>query len=533
MPTELTALGDAVFLSANDGVDGFELWRAQNGIGGRPRCATSIPGRRARAGGAGGGERRALLQRRRRDARRRAVAQRRQRPDGAARQSGQRRRRRPARFRRADRPRRHGAVRAPTTACTGSSCGRAAATRGEHAPGEGHQSRPAALSRSSSSSSRSATRCCSPPTTASTARSCGAATAARPAPRWSPTSPAGPASSGRARAHAGRRARSSSPPTRAASARSCGRPTARRRARRRSPTSIPDRPAHRRALLTAVGERVVLHRRRRRCTAPSCGSATVRRAARIWSRTSARRQRLSGRRRVLPRRRRRDALLHRRRRRARHRAVEERRHGGGHGAGARHQSRAGAIRSPAFLRNVDGTLFFVADDGVHGARAVDAATAREAGTQMVADINPTAARSAPSRSSSRSPISAAQLFFAADDGTHGAELWRSDGSAAGTALVADINPGEDGSFPAFLTAPATASSSRRASRDSGLRGVADRRAGDAAASPTSCPGRESSNPGPFTASGGSVFFSADTPATGTELWAPGVLQRRLRRRAAR
>jgi len=33
-----------------------------------------------------------------------------------------------------------------------------------------------------------------------------------------------------------------------------------------------------------------------------------------------------------------------------------------------------------------------------------------------------------------------RLFFAADDGMAGLELWTSDGTAAGTTLFKDINP---------------------------------------------------------------------------------------------
>ena len=89
------------------------------------------------------------------------------------------------------------------------------------------------------------------------------------------------------------------------------------------------------------------------------------------------------------------------------------------------------------LAKISGTLYFSADDGRHGHELWRSDGTRK-GTRMVKDINP---GSAGSLFQTTSLSSGTPFYFAADDGTHGFELWHSDGTEAGTMMVKDLYPG--------------------------------------------------------------------------------------------
>ena len=103
--------------------------------------------------------------------------------------------------------------------------------------------------------------------------------------------------------------------------------------------------------------------------------------------------------------------------------------------------------SPRNLTVMGGELYFSADDAVHG-QELWKSDGTPAGTVMVNDLDIT---HNPSQSAYRNfQVMNGVLYYSFDDGVHGRELWRSDGTAAGTVLVKDINPA-DGSFPKSLT----------------------------------------------------------------------------------
>ena len=91
-------------------------------------------------------------------------------------------------------------------------------------------------------------------------------------------------------------------------------------------------------------------------------------------------------------------------------------------------------------------LFFSADDGARG-RELWSSDGTASGTTMITDICPGVRGSKPSHLTAWN----GRLFFQADDCETGPELWVSDGTEKGTTLLADLRRGSAGAFPSFLT----------------------------------------------------------------------------------
>jgi len=134
---------------------------------------------------------------------------------------------------------------------------------------------------------------------------------------------------------------------------------------------------------------------------------------------------------------------------------------------------------------------------------------------LVKDIAPGPASSAPAAPTALANV----LLFRASDASSGAELWRSDGTTAGTTRVADIRAGGPGSDPRELTA---VNGTAYFAANDGVHGTELWRTDGTAAGTTLVkdiwPGASGSDPHELTAVGGTLYFVAWDGATGYELW---------------
>lgn len=92
-----------------------------------------------------------------------------------------------------------------------------------------------------------------------------------------------------------------------------------------------------------------------------------------------------------------------------------------------------------------GVAYFSADDGIHG-REIWRSDGTVAGTLLLKDINAGSAAS----NVHDITVSGEKVFFTADNGVNGQEIWVSDGTPQGTKMLKDIYPGIGSSSPSYL-----------------------------------------------------------------------------------
>ena len=108
---------------------------------------------------------------------------------------------------------------------------------------------------------------------------------------------------------------------------------------------------------------------------------------------------------------------------------------------------------PEHLTEFNNKLYFSADNGETG-RELWVSDGTTEGTQLLKDINPSTEEYYDSSSPKHLTEFNDKLYFSADNKETGRELWVSDGTTEGTQLLKDINPSTSdlkGSYPDYLT----------------------------------------------------------------------------------
>jgi ELWxxDGT repeat protein len=103
--------------------------------------------------------------------------------------------------------------------------------------------------------------------------------------------------------------------------------------------------------------------------------------------------------------------------------------------------------NPTDLTTSSSFVYFSADDGVHGVQ-LWRSDGSAAGTTMVTDINEAGGGFNATDLTDVNGV----LYFTADDGTHGSQVWKTDGTSGGTIMISNLQPTSGGAaLPASIT----------------------------------------------------------------------------------
>ncbi len=184
--------------------------------------------------------------------------------------------------------------------------------------------------------------------------------------------------------------------------------------------------------------------------------------------------------------------------------------------------------NPTIVSTVGAKEFFIATDntGANTGTELWVTDGTAAGTALLKDIDPGAAGSTPGNFSFNPVGGGTKIFFTAGDGSHGTEVWVTDGTTAGT-LRMDAAPAAN---PASYTNPTNLTAVGPAGKEifiatdnTGANTGTELWVTDGTAAGTTLlkdinPGAAGSNPANFSSVGGKVFFTANDGSHGTQEW---------------
>lgn len=173
---------------------------------------------------------------------------------------------------------------------------------------------------------------------------------------------------------------------------------------------------------------------------------------------------------------------------------------------------------PQELFVMNNTLFFVGNDAIHGDEWWKCEGPAYDSASIVADINDDKPAGVSGGTSNKPVVLGSYFYFQGNNGTDGNELWRSNGTGAGTEMVKDINTSGSGSSSDFTVVDGNLFFTANNGTNGQEIWKSDGIPGGITIQVKDINGSGGSNPYYLTSIGTSLYFSADDGINGAEVW---------------